>query len=413
VFINDITDIISHCKIRLFADDTALYIEVDDRTQAAEYINSDLKSIEEWSKFWLVSFSAPKTESMIIGYKPNQMEHPDLFLHNTTISQVSRHKHVGVWLESNLWWHHHIQEIVTKTQNKLNVLSFYKYKIQRSKLEALYLSFIRPLMEYASVVWAGAHNIDLEALDRVQVRAMHLVTGCTRGTSHSLLYSECGWKSLRERRDIATLKLLYRCVRQDAPSYLHNILPKQNNEVSVYNLRNPTNYIVPRSRVLCHYNSFLLRAIRQWNSLNETIHLMPTIAMFKQAIAPTSSLDETDYKWLKFISDIGKRKGSVTLTRLRCGCSALNYDLAINLKVKKCKICACGFPSETAYHYFYDCKLFLDHRKVLFTTLHQLMPNINPTLDMLLSGSKAHSRAMNNELILQVHNYIYVTGRFV
>ena len=42
------------------------------------------------------------------------------------------------------------------------------------------MTFIRLTMEYASIVWAGAHKCDLDLLDKIQIRAMHIVTGCTR-----------------------------------------------------------------------------------------------------------------------------------------------------------------------------------------------------------------------------------------
>ena len=59
LYINDIvTDIGSN--IRLFADDTSLYIIVDNPNTAAEIINSDLVKISNWARAWLVDFNAAK-----------------------------------------------------------------------------------------------------------------------------------------------------------------------------------------------------------------------------------------------------------------------------------------------------------------------------------------------------------------
>ena len=41
VFINDIVYVVRHCKIRMFADDTCLFIEDDNREQAAAYLDED------------------------------------------------------------------------------------------------------------------------------------------------------------------------------------------------------------------------------------------------------------------------------------------------------------------------------------------------------------------------------------
>ena len=42
LFIDDLVETVQHCKIRLFADDTCLYIEIDNREEAAEFVNEDL-----------------------------------------------------------------------------------------------------------------------------------------------------------------------------------------------------------------------------------------------------------------------------------------------------------------------------------------------------------------------------------
>ena len=56
VYINDIVvDIGSN--IRLFADDTSLYIIVDDPVTAAGCLNTDLQRITRWASLWLVKFN--------------------------------------------------------------------------------------------------------------------------------------------------------------------------------------------------------------------------------------------------------------------------------------------------------------------------------------------------------------------
>ena len=64
IFINDIVKDI-HANIRLFADDTSLYVVVDNPVNAAAILNSDLERINKWAKTWLVCFNPKKTESMI------------------------------------------------------------------------------------------------------------------------------------------------------------------------------------------------------------------------------------------------------------------------------------------------------------------------------------------------------------
>ena len=61
LYINDIVEYI-HSSIRLFADDTNLYIIVDNPVQAAHQLNSVLTKIHQWATKWLVTFNPTKSE---------------------------------------------------------------------------------------------------------------------------------------------------------------------------------------------------------------------------------------------------------------------------------------------------------------------------------------------------------------
>ena len=70
IYINDIVDDIHSC-IKLFADDTSLYIIVDNPISAADELNADLAKIHAWAVRWRVSFNPAKSESMILSRKHN------------------------------------------------------------------------------------------------------------------------------------------------------------------------------------------------------------------------------------------------------------------------------------------------------------------------------------------------------
>jgi hypothetical protein len=95
VFINDIlTDI--NLTIKLFADDTSLYLIVDDPQETAQTLNDDLVKLHAWSTKWLVNCNPQKTETMTMSRKLNKPHQPNLIMNNTIISTVTEHKHLGL-----------------------------------------------------------------------------------------------------------------------------------------------------------------------------------------------------------------------------------------------------------------------------------------------------------------------------
>ena len=75
LFINDIVNDIGS-NIRLFADDTSLFIIVDNAPDAAARLNSDLDKITRWAAMWLVTFNPSKTEALLLSRKLNNLQHP-------------------------------------------------------------------------------------------------------------------------------------------------------------------------------------------------------------------------------------------------------------------------------------------------------------------------------------------------
>ena len=81
LYINDIVKNIGS-NIRLFADDTSLFIIVDNPSTAALCLNSDLEKLSCWAAIWLVTFNPSKNESLLISRKINKPIHPPLYMQN-------------------------------------------------------------------------------------------------------------------------------------------------------------------------------------------------------------------------------------------------------------------------------------------------------------------------------------------
>ena len=63
LYIDDLTSAVNYSNIRLFADDTCLFIKVESRDAASDMLESDLSGISTWSDRWLVTF-APERQNL-------------------------------------------------------------------------------------------------------------------------------------------------------------------------------------------------------------------------------------------------------------------------------------------------------------------------------------------------------------
>ena len=119
IYINDIVKNLG-CSIRLFADDTSLYIVVESPNGAAHSLNIYLNTISTWAEAWFVAFNAGKTLSMIFSWKANHPQYPPLLMNNIVLTEMDTHKHLGLTLSNTCTWSNHIQAITTKAWTRLN-----------------------------------------------------------------------------------------------------------------------------------------------------------------------------------------------------------------------------------------------------------------------------------------------------
>ena len=144
---------------------------------------------------------------------------------NTQIAEVNTHKHLGIILSHDCSWHAHIEYIKEKAWQRINIMRRLKFILDRKSLEIIYLSFIRPVLEYGDTIWENCSQYEKKELDKIQNEAARIVTGATVLVSLQSLYQEVGWESLQDRRLKHKLNLFFKMQHDLTPLYLSSLVP--------------------------------------------------------------------------------------------------------------------------------------------------------------------------------------------
>ena len=231
---------------------------------------------------------------MFFTYLQGQ-EYPTLIFDGLNIKFISQHKHLGLTLSENMKWKSYIDSILTSASHMIGIMRKLKYVFSRRALNQIYISYVRPVLEYSCVVLDGCTVAQRNSLEKLQNEAAKIVTGLAKSVSLNRLYRYCGWQTLQERRTNQKLKLMYKLVNDMVPvrtsTFSKSCIPSAINE---------WNNLQASFRACDSYNSFCYTL--QMQSLNEI---------------PNCFFD-------------GKRKCSILHARLRNFCSNLNQDLFDN-----------------------------------------------------------------------------------
>ena len=404
LFINDITNNITS-NIKLFADDTSLYVIVhneNDLGAPASILNNDLSIITAWANKWQILFNPNKTVAITFTRKHDNL-HPPLVFNNHTITQHTHHKHLGLTFNCKGTWSDHISNIYEKASSRLNILRLLKYKVDRNTLKSLYVSYIRPVLEYSDIVWDNCNNTESDLLESIQLEAMRIITGLRRGTSHQVLYMETQLETLQTRRLNHKLTLMYKIINKHTPAYLFNIIQPFMNTNNTYTFRNNRIFNVPLTRTNSYKNSFFSSTMNNWNALDDNIRNSMTISSFKNKLKKHSPITISE----TFINCVPRRL-NVVLCQLRNQASDLNYDKFSDHLVEDCT-CPCGANIENTEHFFFHCPHFNNIRHHI-TSIRNLLGYTN--IHVLLNGVTVLSNQTNKTILSHVDSYIKESKRF-
>ena len=265
----------------------------------------------------------------------------------------------------------------------------------------MYITFVRPILEYASIVWCNCTDEQKQNTENVQLAAARVITGATRGTRHHLLYEECRLEPLTTRLYRNKLVQFYKIYHGLSPRYLKDIVPNLVTNKTHYNLRNKDNITPFNAKSESLLTSFFPSALIEWNRLNITQRYIGSLADFKKSL--TKKLEKNPKYYL-----IGQRKGQIMHTRIPLQCSALHYHL-YQIKISNSPLCECQLGYETPDHYFFRCPKYTHIRDILF---HLIPKSFEKNAKTFIYGNNQLPVEENIKLINTVINYIILTDRF-
>lgn len=407
-FINDLSsDIIN--KMRLFADDTCLYVSDNNLLNCLPYTDHDLQQICDWASTWNVNFNATKTVSMLISRRkiPSSF---DISFDNYNIEFYECHKHLGVVLNKLGTWTDHINFLISSSLKRLSILRGLKFILDRKSLEIMYSSFLRPCLEYASILWDNCTIEQSNKLENIQLEALRIITGLTRSAPAHKLYTETGFHTLSSRRKFQRLVMLFKIINGLTTSNLYNRLPELVRTRNPYDNRADALMFTPYlSRTDYHRDSYFPTTIRDWNMLPKHIRFSTTLLEFKSKLRLHLQTPSNIPRW----NYLGHRKINIIICRLRNECSNLNAHLHKNY-VRDNPTCSCGFPKEDTVHYFHYCPLFRVPRMKFYNSLRNLNLNLENNTNVIpfLYGLPQLTFNENEQLFQIVQEFITESRRF-
>ena len=272
VYINDI-DVGLNSMIYKFADDTKLLKELTCPQDAVD-LQEDLVTLETWSEKWQMTFNADKCKVLHLGHRNTEAEYE---IQGARLEAVQEERDLGVVVSNNLKSSKQCAEAVKKANRTLGTVKrCFKYKTVEI-VKQLYLSLVRPHLEFAIQAWSPQYEKDKKLMEGVQRRATKLVKA-ERDKEYEQRLEKFQLTTLEERRRRGDLIEVHKILTDE--QYCNQQLFERSHNTHTRGHR--LKLKKPKCRLNARRHFFASRVVDEWNSLPEEVVTAADTNSFKR-----------------------------------------------------------------------------------------------------------------------------------
>jgi len=170
IFINDLIVLSASVgiSVKVFADDMKVYVRVTGSIDSIK-LQLALDLLTDWASIWQLQLSVDKCFTLNLGKpKCDVASHIDSNILPVVGLQTCRDLEVTVC--SDLTPAVHIDQIVAKAHQRANNILCYFVSRDPQSLTKAFITYVRPLLEYNSIIWSPYLKQEIDRIEQVQRR---------------------------------------------------------------------------------------------------------------------------------------------------------------------------------------------------------------------------------------------------
>lgn len=290
LFILYINDFVKHLKfsnIKLFADDTCIYLSHKDIDEAINLINSDLATIFNVISKNKLKLNINKTHAMIITKKKNIIkENIRITINNEPIKIVENVKYLGIIIDEKLKLNEHMNNTINKIGKKANVLNRVGKKLNMEQKMKFYKACIESDINYCSSILFLSTKENMSRLQKIQNKCMRNILKVDKLSPVKNMLDVLRIMSFEQRIIFNVLVAIFKIINNKWPNYISDKIKFKYNDPIKCNLRNKNDLVKPRAIKNYTQNSLFFKGVDLFNKLPTNMKSTNNVDSFKNMIRP-------------------------------------------------------------------------------------------------------------------------------
>jgi len=273
-------------KIRLFADDTNIFLYNRNLNTLVCDSNKTLHDISKWMVANRLSINIEKTNYTLFSptrEKPSS-EDIKLLLNNAPINMSKCVKYLGVHIDEDLKWCDHIKYVYTSIMKYVGIFYKIRYKLPQSSLKNLYYATVHPLIQYGIELYANTNQTylyDLSVLNNKILRILQFQPMTSNVTDLHNAYNTMSVENLHSYKILLLMYKYFHC-RNELPQSFQNYFIV-NSSIHTHDTRSQANAHLSLYSTMYGVRCLNYHGSKLWNKLPENVKKLTSINSFKRA----------------------------------------------------------------------------------------------------------------------------------
>jgi hypothetical protein len=283
LYINDMYTAVGEDHIRLFADDTALYMWSNDLPTLVENIKVKFSELHKWCLSNKLIINNDKTNFVLFHAKNKQIpkNFKNIHIGRVTIDRVPHFKYLGVTLDESLNWNKHVDNICASLVKYFGIFNQIKSKLSTTFLRQLYYAFVYSKIKYAIEVYGNCSLANLRKVQILQNKLLKLLFSYDRFTDTNELHDRLQILKVKDIFETSILNFVNECLSERCPEiFLNYFVPSRPR----YNLRRSDQVIIPPSRLSLGDKAVRVYGALAWNNMDDSLRKYCSQKNFRQHV---------------------------------------------------------------------------------------------------------------------------------
>ena len=211
LYANDIVNIIEHCEIALYADDTVLYLVDRDFGNSIGKMRKDIGALSNWCIAEGINMNSDKTKLMVFGSLKQLTQIPaiNIQVEGSLIKKVPNYKYLGVTLDGNLNYCKHVNKTIAAASQKFKQFRRMRSFLNTKAATLVYKNMILPIIEYGDIFLVGATIEKKRKLQTLQNRGLRCALKMGLDAGADELHAAATLLPLKYRREQHLMNYMY------------------------------------------------------------------------------------------------------------------------------------------------------------------------------------------------------------